>query len=180
MIPSRRGFARGGFTLMELLVTVLIIGILAAFAVPQYMKALETSKADDAAALSKMIATTNRMYALDRNGVYAAGNITNACNTASCTGGSATDPCKLVACKYLAAQNWDSKAYVATAANAAAAATSSCGGGGFLSSRQYAGCVNRRTGASPGTNSAPYNTWGYATDVNGVTEIRSGTPLPAE
>ena len=52
----------GGFTLIELLVVVLIIGILAAIALPQYEKAVERSRAAEALTMVSAIAKANDVY----------------------------------------------------------------------------------------------------------------------
>jgi prepilin-type N-terminal cleavage/methylation domain-containing protein len=189
----KRDLGRKGFTLMELMVVILIIGVLAAFAIPKYLVSVETSKADDAAALLNMVATTNRMYALDHNGSYVNGTLDNTCNSGACAG-DASSPCELVRCKYLASQDFNSKAWIVAADKPSAPAT--CNGATYGNPPCTNGCVActvrkvasncAALGGTPsacgsGTSGfAPYTGWGYAVGLNGTIISAGNAPTPVQ
>jgi prepilin-type N-terminal cleavage/methylation domain-containing protein len=72
MKNDRNDHARAGFTLIELLVVVLIIGILAAIAVPQYFKVVEKGRFAEATSCFSTLKGAQERYFL-KNNFYATG-----------------------------------------------------------------------------------------------------------
>lgn len=56
---------KGGFTLVEIMIVVLIIGILLAVAVPNFLKARENSRTKSCVANLKRICTAKEQWAID-------------------------------------------------------------------------------------------------------------------
>jgi len=154
-----------GFSLVELLVVVLIMGIMASFGVPHYQKTVETSKATEAAALGHLLGAANRTYHIDYSGSSErlSGQITSACNSSSC---SETDKtaCRLVACRYIARQEWDQSPYNYYVCNGAT--------GGSCCSADSVACTVRGAGAA-----SAYSGWGYRFSNTGACQaLTTDTP----
>lgn len=147
--------SRIGFTLIEMMVVVLIMGILASIGIPQYLKTVETSKATDAVAVGQMLANGYRMFQIDNPGVALSGQIDNTCNNAGSCSPADTSSCRLVRCSYVAQQQWSAGSYKYFVGG-------SCGGN--------ASCVSRNGG------SAPYSGWGYNFSTSGACSVVGGAP----
>ncbi|MFA6433896.1 MAG: type II secretion system protein [Elusimicrobiales bacterium] len=150
---------RAGFTLIELTVVVLIVGILAAIGIPQYQRTVENSKAANAVGIGSMVSNAFRMYMVDHpSGGLIGGQLSATCNSGNCTAGN-TSMCQLIRCNYMANQDWAKAPY-----------NYSVGGG-------FSAIVTRRNGAAPGTTKAPYTGWRYTFDMNtGACTASGGAP----
>ena len=166
-LPNRR---EDGFTLVELIVVVLIVGVLTSIAVPQYLKTVETAKANDAVSQTNLIGSANRMFALEHSNYYAAGPFTSSCGAGTCpatAGAAQTNPCVLVWCGYLVDKDWANMPYGYSACD-----------GGVSGVCAGLGSGNQLSGARRSGGSAPYSSWGFTMSLQGTITAYNGAPPP--
>jgi prepilin-type N-terminal cleavage/methylation domain-containing protein len=112
---------QGGFTLVELMIVVIIVGILAAVAIPMYQGATERAKASEAVAALGTIRGAMRVYYAE-HGTYVNANFIDG---AQVTAGSVLD----VSDNDLLGRYFSSPCYTFSGDAAAAAFTIQCDGG---------------------------------------------------
>ncbi len=70
-----RAHGEGGFTLVELLVVMLIIGLLAAIAIPSFFNQRDKARDADAKSAARTAQTAIETYATDNGGSYAGADV---------------------------------------------------------------------------------------------------------
>ncbi len=159
-----------GFTLIEVLVVILIVGILSAIAIPAYLESMERTYAANGVIMVNTVGTANRMFAVNHGNRYVYGDFdpNNGCGVGVCpTNPPFDNSCILVWCKYLADRDFSSAKYCVAACDANA--NGSCNGAAV---GNFAAGTHNRSGA------APYSDWTYAQDATGVITGYNGAPAP--
>jgi len=77
---SRFHRSQKGFTLIELMIVVVIIGILAALAIPRFMRATTKSKQSEAKNILKQIYAMERAYRQEYDTYWGQGTVASAAN----------------------------------------------------------------------------------------------------